>query len=513
MAGYGRHWRTDLLSRRGLAGLVAVAVAAFGLTACTRFGATLSRSSDPVVLDGSALPNLLGSDPMHIVGFAWNGTAWHQVPVQVDERDFVSPGLIYHLSAANYPKLYGTSTLYKPLVYTPPANLTAGYTSASTYTPPDSDPTFDANDELSFLGNDTGEQAAASVTSPTGVDGSTREEVTARDPLATSQVGYLYLFRSATLTGGSAGTSGVRYTFALDSGDYRATYKMGTASLSPNNTWGFNPEHSTVVTSTYSQQLGDRWLNNGLSITAGGASGANFLERTHYYVTVGCGRSEDTFDGGANNPGEGAYVMNISGPVRAIRSYFGANSYKYTVNTDIFYPNREDTTTELRGHAGLPGYGTADDFVTGTPGLTYSDPNNSAIPIDGKPDSVTPTSYTTGSTAPAIWQMVAGASGSLVTVRKLDTDITGLTASTVYEDRNPASPAQCTGDIAAWGQNGENVTSPVNSVPITDPTLTATPASYVVHRYRYLEAPNTSIATAAALAAQVLNPIQISVAG
>ncbi len=120
----------------------------------------------------------------------------------------------------------------------------------------------------------------------------------ARDPLHTVQVGYLYLFHSDTLTGGSAGTTGVNYTFSLDSGDYVSTYKMGSGSLSPNNTWGFNPEHSTVVTPAYTQQYGDRWLNNGLSVKTGGATGADILERTHYYAIAGCVRTEDTFDGG-----------------------------------------------------------------------------------------------------------------------------------------------------------------------------------------------------------------------
>jgi hypothetical protein len=50
-------------------------------------------------MNGSTLPKLLGADPMHLVGFAWDGSAWHQVPVQVDERDFVSPGEIYHLQS------------------------------------------------------------------------------------------------------------------------------------------------------------------------------------------------------------------------------------------------------------------------------------------------------------------------------------------------------------------------------------------------------------------------------
>ena len=503
----------QLLRSRNLVVVVAAGLAVFGLAACTCFGASLSRPSDPVVLDGSALPKLLGTDPMHIVGFAWNGSTWTQIPVQVDQRDYVSPGQIYHLPTSNYPTLYGTTTPYKILVYTPPSILTSGYTSNATYTPTDSDPSFDANDELSFLANDTGEQAGSSVANPTGVDVTTREEVKATDPLAPSQLGYVYLFHSDALTGGGAGTDGVKYTFSLDSGSYTGTYKMGAGSLAPNNSWGFNPEHSTVSTSSYRESYADRWLNNGLGITQGGSTGANILERTHYYVTNTCSRSEDTFDGGANNPGEGAFIVNISGPVRAIRSYIGANSYTSTVNTDIFYPNREDTVTELRGHAGLPGYGSADDFVTGTSGLTYSDPVNSNIPIDGKPDAVTPISYTTGSTAPASWQLVSGAQGSLVTVRSLDTNIVGLTASTVYEDSNPASPAQCTGDGAAWGENGMNLTAPVGSVPVTDPTLTATPATLVLTRYRYFQAPNLAASTAAGLSAQALSPIQTSVSG
>src|SRR6185437_9895763 len=117
-------WRVNmkLLRSRGVFAALAVGLAVFGLAACTPFGATITRPSDPVVLDGSALPKLLGTDPMHVVGFAWDGSAWHQIPVQVDQRDLVSPGQIYHLPTSAYPKLFGTTTPYKILVYTPPAN-------------------------------------------------------------------------------------------------------------------------------------------------------------------------------------------------------------------------------------------------------------------------------------------------------------------------------------------------------------------------------------------------------
>ncbi|MGZ6925587.1 MAG: hypothetical protein ACXVJF_02610 [Acidimicrobiia bacterium] len=498
--------------RRKLAVAAAVSML-LALAACTRFGAVLTRPSDPVVLAAGSLPKLLGGDPTHVVGFAWDGTTWHQIPVQVDERDLVNPGQIYHRPTTIWPTRFGTGTPYKILVYTPPAHLTAGYTSTPTYTPVDSDPSFDANDELSFLVSDTGREVDGSAAAPSGVDPSSREEVRTSDPLAPAGVGFVYLFHSPTLTGGSAGTTGVGYTFSLDSGDYLATYKMGAASLSPNNTWGFNPEHSSVVTPSYSEQFGDRWFNDGLTVTAGGASGAPILERTHFYATGGCGRSEDTFDGSASNPGEGAFIANISGPVRAIRSYLGANSYLYTVNTHLFYPDREDLVTDVRGHAGLPGYGVADDYVTNTSVLHYSDPSNSGVVIDGTPDTVTPIGYATGTTAPAMWQMVSGAQGSVVTVRTLDTDIDSLDIATVYQDRNPASPAQCTGDAAAWGQNGVNLTSPVNNVPVTDPTLSSTPGTLVIHRFRFFRGPELPTDSAAALDQQARTPVETTVAG
>ena len=287
-----------LSRRRAALGLLVAGPVMLGLAGCnTRFGASLDRPADPVVMTGAALPKLTGTSPSHIVGFSWDGNAWTQVPVQVDERDLVSPGVIYHLPVSSYPTLYGTSTTYKMLVYTPPPTVTAGYTSLDVYTPSDSDPTFDSNDELSFLAADTGKQADGPAGNPAGVDATTREEVKATDPLSPSHLGYVYLFHSDTLTGGSAGTTGVNYSFNLTSGNYKATYKMGLGSLAPNNAWGLNPETSTVTTPNYSQALGDRWLNNSLKITAGGASGVNILDRAKYYVTAGCGRTENTFDG------------------------------------------------------------------------------------------------------------------------------------------------------------------------------------------------------------------------
>lgn len=499
----------------GVLATAAAAVLTMGVAGCnTRYGATLQRSDDPVVLQGSDVPALVGTDPRHVVGFAWDGSAWHQIPVQVDERDEVSPGVIYHLPTAAYPTLYGTSTLLKILVYTPPVSTNATYRSVPTYTPTDSDPMVDANDEVTFLAYDAGVQATRSAGKPPGVTLSSLQQVEVTDPLNPSQVGYVYLFHSNTLTGGSGGTTGVDYDFSLDSGDYKTTYKMSNGSLAPNDLWGFNPESSTVTTPNYTLHFADRWLNDSMTITRGGADGTQMLDRSKYFATSpsGCPRTEDTFDGADN--GEGAFIVNISGPVRAIRSYMGANSYKWTSVNEVFYPSRQDTRIELRGHAGMPGFGQSDDFATGTTGMTYWDPVNSNLAIDGVPDAFTPiTSEAGDASQPERWQFVEGPQGSLFTTRILDTSIGDLDVSTSYHDESPAAVTPCTGDASRWGENGYTTISPTLDVPATDPTLVADPETYIATRFRYFEGPATDPASAHTLDLYAHNPLTTSVTG
>jgi hypothetical protein len=138
------------------------------------------------------------------------------------------------------------------------------------------------------------------------------------------------------------------------------------------------------------------------------------------------------------------------------------------------------------------------------------------VPIDGKPDAVP--------TTPALWQMVSGAPGSLVTTQSLSTNIPGLTPSTYYLDQNPASPAPCTGDAAAWGQNGVAVTGAGGgNLPCTDPTIYGTPTSCPTvagqttaynlssTRHRWFEAPGFTAAQAGTLASETATPLTTTV--
>jgi hypothetical protein len=56
-----------------------------------------------------------------------------------------------------------------------------------------------------------------------------------------------------------------------------------------------------------------------------------------------------------------------------------------------------------------------------------------------------------------------------------------------------------------------NLTSPAGSVPITDPTLTANPATLVLTRFRYFEAPNQPATTAATIDTEARTPTQTNV--
>lgn len=509
--------RTTTTRRLGFA--VGMAALGFAMAGCnTRFGATLDRHADPIVLEGSSLPKLIGASPRHVVGFSWDGSSWHQIPVQVDERDRVSPGAIYHMNPAAYPVLYGTSTPFEIEVYTPPIETTSTYRSDPTYTPVDSNPNVDGDDEVAFMASDTGTKATAATGAPIGVTASSWQEVEAVNPLDPSQIGYVYLFESNTLTGGSGGTTGVGYDFELVGGPYTEAYHIANWALPPNDSWTFNPESSQVTTPGYALGFSDRWLNDSLMITRPGSNGSQVLDRSKYYATTAaasggtCTRNEDTFDGA--DTGEGAFIVNLAGPVRAIRSSMGANSFKYTTTTDVFYPYRQDTTIELRGHAGMPGFGQGDDLSTGLVGMTYSDPANSGLVIDGNPDAFVPITSKAGDpTQPDRWQLIAGPSGSMVTIRTLETSIADLDVSTSYFDETPATVTPCTGDGSYWGQAGFATVSPTLNVPVTDPTLSADAATYTARRFRYYDTPALTAQDAAILEDRVDHPITTSVRG
>ena len=332
---------------------------------------------------------------------------------------------------------------------------------------------------------DTGDAASAGTAAPSHVVAASRVQLTITDPLD-GHVQFAYLFKRSDTTIFSSANNNqyVSYNFKLTSGDYKTTYKYDA---------GPNPETSTVQTSFYTRSFADRWQDDGMKMNVGGAKNVDILDRhKELFAPSQCGRSEDTFDAG-----EGAFIANINGPVRAIRSFIGANSGPYTERTQIFYAQREDIITDLHVHP-IPSVMDFMDYSDAAIGMTYSNSlNTSGVTIDGVPDTV-------AAGAPA-WEKVDGPQGALTSVAA-ETSSFPATVTNWYEDNATNPSTQCTGDAKAIGASGGYNTS---AIPNTDPhngpadTLKAS-------RTLFYEAPGRTAASAQLHANQVAAPLTVT---
>jgi hypothetical protein len=314
-------------------------------------------------------------------------------------------------------------------------------------------------------------------------------KVKVHSSLGSGADGWIYLFKRSGNLSPSAGERYVAYDFQLLSGAYKTTYKLQD---------GPNPENSTVTTPYYADHFADRWLKDALRVKTGSSTAVDILDRAKALLAPGdCGRSEDTFD-----DAEGAFIANRSGPVRAIRSYIGANSGPLTQRDHIFYEQREDVRTYLRVHA-IPGPWDFLDYSSAAIGMTYrNNLNSGGVTIDGNPDAPVDGQLS--------WETVDGPQGGLSIAHTLVTNIPSVNNSSHYlDDSTPGAGAetQCTGDAQAIGQSGPWLHS---SLPNTDPR--STPFSSLTYtRTMYYEAPGK--ANGAGRASQVGSPFSFTVSG
>ena len=439
-----------------------------------------SRIADPIVITGADTPTLVGSSPGTIVGFRRTSGAWAQIPIQIDERAIVNFSKIYHDPIASF---YGSQVnLVSTLVYT----------STNTWTGADPDPKFDNNDELAFMARDAGNAAAPGTAPPVGARAGTGVEVHVTDPLAPANDSYIYLFNKivgSTLVPG-AHVKYVNYTFKLLSGAYKPTYGLTGAN---------NLENSTVKGATYTRHFSNRWLTDQLMISAPGASKVDILDRNKVLFAPNfCVRSEDTFDAsGPNGTAEGAFIVNKTGPIRAIRSYVGANSGPSTQRTHIFYDRREDIRSDLRVHA-IPSVIDFVDYSAAAVGMTYRNSTNpGGVTIDGNPESLT--------AGANLWEQVAGPQGTVTYVTTSHASFTPSVTSW-YEDNSTTPTTQCTGDAFAYGASGNYINA---TIPCTDPGLGCTD-SFDTTRTILYEAPGGTAASADSNSSAVVQPLQFA---
>jgi len=429
----------------------------------------LERPFDPVVLGGDELEPLLGKDPARLAAFRWLDGAWEQVPLQVDQRH-----------TADFRAIYNDSQVGA-------GNAFLVYSDAGTLAGADPDPLIDADDELVLMARHAGEPAAEQP-APAEVHGAWRAEIELGEPADTGAKGYLYLFEHDGSVDPGAGQQLGRYSFSLDAGAYPDDYGFSH---------GPNPEDSRYTSPYFQHHFSDRWISDELEITTPGSTGQDILEMHNAQFMPGlCSRSVLSF-----SRGEGAFVTNISGPVRSIRSYIGANSGPLTQRDHLFYEQREDIVTHLRVHM-ISGIMDFLDYEASATGMMYSNSlNPDGVPIDGQPDRL--------EQGLQEWEMVTGPHGSLVIAFNIDTDITmeEIEYKNFYLDEAPAETTQCTGDDSAYGASGLWV---LPLLPCTDPSDGCT-EHFVATRFLLFEPPGTDAARAAELAAQVRQPLLIEV--
>jgi hypothetical protein len=459
-----------------------VAVVAFaGIVGASPAAAAtpIDRPGDPVVLTGADLPKYVNGGRGPLVGFRWTGSTWVQIPIQIDERAVVNFGKIYKDLTGTY---YGSQPgLVSGLVYT----------GTATFTGNDPNTKFDADDELVFMARDAG-VAAPVGTRPALTARNSGVQVKVTDPLVPGAEGYVYLFKrsSGALLQG-AGVSYVTSTTTFVRGAYKTKYLR---------TSGPNPEDSLVTGATYRHHFSDRWASDRIEVTALGATGVDILDRHKALFSPGfCGRSEDTFDMPIQGPVEGVFVTIKSGPIRAIRSYLGANSGPSTQRTHVFYDRREDIVTNLRVHS-IPSILDFFDYSAAATGMTYRNSvNPSGVLIDGVPDTLTAGAPT--------WEQVTGAQGTINQVAILQTTGFTPTVTNYYLDDSTPPVTQCTGDAAAYGSSGLYITS---SIPNTDPATGGT-ATLTGTRVMYFDSPGGTAADAASRHDQVVSPLATAV--
>ena len=364
------------------------------------------------------------------------------------------------------------------------------YADPGTYSGVDEDEALDSDDEIVFMARFVGEKNE-DVSNPDGTVDGTMEELEVTDPLSNSTLGFMYLFLSDGSLDQAAGNPLVEYVFnltAIDengSNDYFDVYNFGASLHGADDSTIKNFEDSYFKSPHYRRHFAENWNSDSVNIFSGESTGEDIMARQEFQFSLeSCGRCTSTFRHGGTG-----FIANKVGPVRAIRSWVGANSGVITQRESIMYEQREDLTTFLRVHP-IPG---VMDYVTYTedlPLVYYNCYNRGGILIDGIPEDAP---YHHGFCP---WEFVTGRAGSFLRTYQWDTDVGELMGvpddvvgdllmeTWFYDNRvpervdgktaiHPNGFHQCstrlTDQKSAWGTHGRKLRSFVPLLPNTDP--------------------------------------------
>jgi hypothetical protein len=406
-----------------------------------------------------------GVDPDQVTAFSWNGSAWVEVPVQVDQRYpyFLANG---HSSFSTYSgtdqeltyawnptahstgeeawkKVFGDcSARYQQTAAELTSAIASGAVSpgsnpavaADDYTQATPDPVRQLNDddEIAMMAGDAGLQAPSGTAPPAGTTPGSGQTVTVVDPLSPATHGYIYLFLRP---GGSSfnQSNGYvtmardanadewidRYTFAPTDTEKIGTSNTGYGPNLPGTVCRTSPSNDasppittpdgtsrsstdrvprdgmTVTTPTYRLYASGRWMVRQFGVTAPGTTGSYGPNLISRWKGRAFQQSPDSSvslvgfeDEQVNWEANSALLGWKSGPVRAIREVWGADSGTNVTKTEVFYRDADAFHYHVRVHPIPPdGLYTSWDYRLGAVDTYYNAKNPQGVKVDGIPDS------------------------------------------------------------------------------------------------------------------------------
>jgi len=437
-----------------------------------------------------------------IVAYRWSGLAFTEIPVQVDQRYY------YCLSnpGSSFSFYSGTD---KELTYAwdveswkkTGGQCVAAYPSGASPSPDPVD-TLDDDDEIVFMASDAGLQAPLAVLTPPGT--SDGHAVTVVDPLDTSSVKFVYLFRKAGGSSFSTANGYVAYARDANADEWIDQFSIARDNpeiLGVSNT-GYGPNLAgtvcrtatypdypavadgtprastdrfvrdgvTVNTDSYQWRASGRWMVRGLQIAKPGQPGVYGPDLIDRWKGRAFQQSPDSTislvgfeDEQVNWEANSALLGERAGPVRAMREVWGADSGTNVTKTETFYRDVIAYHYHVRVHPIPPdGLYTSWDYNHNVVSTYYNTIKSGGVAIDGQNDDVgnvdgvfgvpaffdVPDPTFNAPSALFNWEEVAGANdyGSLVYIVELKGATTALNPAVVPYYRDDACLDDGTGD-------------------------------------------------------------------
>jgi hypothetical protein len=372
-------------------------------------------STAPLTPSGTATDRLLG--------FRWDAatSGFVQVPFQVDERftrylDNTASGFSPY-SGEDQHTTYAYDREGFRFWNDGPADDPCRAQAAS---PPAKDPVagLDTDDELAFMAADAGPRAPTVARPPAGIEAWT--EVRLGEPSqANAPAGFLYIMRAAP--GGprpafDASDGYVRYARDANADLYafsQSTYSdygnartgvfcddqgnvVRNADGTPRIERRRPRDTATVTTPRYRYRYDGRWLMTKIEISGdGGASyGPDLVDRWKARAfqqdpasqTPCCGYEEEDTNWG----GSSTLLGERTGPVRAIRETWGADSGTNVIRRETFYRDEVRQRSWLRVHPipPLDGIYAQWDFNAGRVDRYFNSRHPDGVAVDGRDDEV-----------------------------------------------------------------------------------------------------------------------------